>query len=139
MSMTNIKPFTFTAPPLRKIIVPTGFMIEMENRFKSVFFEGGFLVWYGAAGAGKTTCAEWLIERINNAFEPENPLAFKTMVYEAGKNTGQNLGKRALRTLFKAVTGYSIDPGLYRDSGVEEIAAEVIYAIKRKKLGRNLY
>lgn len=131
----NVKPFSFTAPHLPKIIIPTGFMVEMENRFKEVFFEGGFLVWYGLAGAGKTTCAEWLTQRINSAFDPENTFAFKAMLYEAGKNTGQNTGKRALRTLFKAITGYHMDKGSYRYSDVEDIAEEVLYAIKRKRLG----
>ncbi len=131
----NIKPFNFTPPSLPRIIIPTGFMIEMENRFKAVFFEGGFLVWYGLAGAGKTTCAEWLANRINTSFEAENPLAFKAIYYETGKNTGQNTGKRALRTLFKEITGYSFDKGSYRESDIKEVAEEVLYAIKRKRYG----
>jgi len=131
----NIKPFAFTVPPLTKTVIPTGFMVEIENRFKEVFFEGGFLVWYGTAGAGKTTCAEWLTARINDAFTPEDPLAFRALIYEAGRNTGRNTGKLALRTLYRYVSGYPLDSGTYRDNGIEDIAEEVFYAIKRKRLG----
>lgn len=131
----QVKPFTYTAPSLPNITVPTGFMIEMENRFKSVFHQIGFLVWYGAAGAGKTTCGQWLAERVNQAFAPDNPLAFKSIIYEVAKTVGVNNGKRALRTLYKQVTGYAFDPGQYRDNDAEFIADEVLYAIKRKRLG----
>lgn len=131
----NVRPFSFSAPPLAKTIIPTGFMVEMENRFKDVFHEGGFLVWYGAAGGGKTTCGEWLSERINDAFDPDNPLAFRTLLYEVAKNSGTNTGKRALRTLYKSIVGYPLDTGLYRDSDTEAVADEVLYAIKRKRLG----
>lgn len=131
----NIKPFNFTLPPLPQIVIPTGFMVEVENRFKAIFFEGGFLVWYGYAGAGKTTCAEWLTARINESFDAENPLCFKALHYETGKSTGQSAGKRTLRTLFKEVTGYAFDSGTYRESDVKEVAEEVLYTIMRKKLG----
>lgn len=130
----NIKPYTFVAPTLPRTIVPTGFMIEMENRFKAVFFQTGFLVWYGLAGAGKTTCGEWLVERINAAFDPNNQHAYKAMLYEAGKNTGKNSGQRTLLTLHKFVSGYNLDVS-YQRYDVEPLAMEVLHTIKRKRIG----
>ena len=131
----NVKPFSFTAPPLPTTVVPTGFMIEIENRFKSAFFQNGFLVWYGFAGAGKTTCGEWIGNRINQAFDQNDPLAFRALIYEAGKSSGHNAGKRALRTMYKKVTGYQIYQRTYQYNDVEGIAEEVFDVIRRKRIG----
>lgn len=131
----NVKPFSFTPPPLPATIIPTGFMIEIENRFKSAFYQNGFLVWYGAAGAGKTTCGEWIGKRINTAFDAGNPLAFRALMYEAGKSSGHNAGKRALRTLYKKITGYQMYQRTYQFNDIEVVAEEVLHAIKRKRIG----
>ncbi len=131
----KIEPFSFEEPSLPKTVIATSFMVEIENRFKAVHQLGGFLVWYGLAGGGKTTCAEWLSQRINARFEEENLRAFRSLHYEVTGSSGPNSGKRTLRTLYRVVSGYPLDNGLYRQTEAEDIADDVLLIIKRKRIG----
>lgn len=135
--MTQIvKPFSFSAPDANADkIIPTGLMFELENRLTAVLHLHGFMVVYGLAGAGKTTSARWTIGRINSAFDPGNPQAFRAAMYETARNSGEAAGKRALRTLYQELTGYPLDDGIYRKSDSEGIASEVQKVIARKRIG----
>lgn len=122
--------------PVKEIIIPTDLMCEMENRTVAVQNLSGLVVWYGQAGAGKTTAAQWVRDRINSAFKPEIEYAFKSVFYEVGKvKTGSgNEAKQALRSLYRAVTGMLLDEGVYGRNTVDEIADLIIHAAKRYRI-----
>ena len=133
--MTDIiKPFAFVAAN-PQVIVPTGLMHEFENRLQAILHLHGFMVVYGLSGAGKTTSARWTTNRINAAFNADNPHAFRAAMYEAAKNPGVAGGKRALRTMYQEIAGYPLDDAIYRKGDTETIARELLQVITRKRLG----
>jgi hypothetical protein len=131
------KQISFKYPvPARKTVVPTDLMFEMESRTLAVHNLGGFVAWYGQAGAGKTTTAEWMRDRVNDAFEDNNPHAFKAVFYEVGKVKAGwgNEAKRALRSLYNAVTGMLLDEGVYGRNTAEELADLIVQSAKRRRV-----
>lgn len=117
-----------------KIIVETAFMNEIEQLTLSVHQLGGLVVYYGTAGVGKTTTAEWITGRINTAFDHTNPDAFKSVIYQSGKIKDGNEAKKAIRAFYTAVSGTILDEKLYWRSTVEDLADLAVHALQRNRV-----
>lgn len=128
---------TFRFPiPRKKVIVETELMREMESRVLAIHELCGLCAWYGSSGAGKSTSAEWMTGRINEAFDSNDEYSFKAVKYEVGKIKAGwgNEAKRAIRSLYSAVAGLTIDEGFYGRSTAEELADLVIYTAQKEQL-----
>ena len=128
---------TFKFPiPRKKVIVETELMREMESRVLAIHELCGLCAWYGSSGAGKSTTAEWMTGRINEAYDPDDEHSFKAVTYEVGKiKTGWgNEAKRAIRSLYSAIAGVTIDEGFYGRSTAEELADLIIYTAQKEQI-----
>ena len=128
---------TFKFPiPRKKVIVETELMLEMESRVLAIHGLCGLCVWYGSSGAGKSTSAEWMTERINEAFYANNQHSFKAVKYEVGKIKAGwgNEAKRAIRSLYSAIAGVTIDEGFYGRSTAEELADLIVYTAQKEQI-----
>lgn len=125
--------FIFPSMPA-EVVVETDLMVEMETRTLAVFRLGMFLLWYGSAGVGKTTTIQWMVRRINSAYNSNNPNAFKAVILETGKVKAGwgNEAKRVIRSLYKAIAGIPIDEGLYSRRTSEELADLIIGIAQRR-------
>jgi type II secretory pathway predicted ATPase ExeA len=96
---------------------------------------GGFVVWSGGVGRGKTICARWLVEELNSQYDPQNPSAFRVKHYEIGKVLPWSgcEEKIAIRSLWHATIG-SMDEGIYRKYPVEALAELLIHSWMRISL-----
>lgn len=134
MSKKKPKDFVFSfAVPDKKIIVPTGMMLEMINRTSAV--HPGNTIWYGESRLGKTTTAQYMVQKIEEAYNPQNPHAYRTVHYEAGKVeewTGNGM-KKGIKSLYYATLG-RIDEGVYRHDPPEALAAQLVYGLRRKNI-----
>lgn len=128
---------TFKFPvPRKKVVVETELMREMESRVLAIHELCGLCAWYGSSGAGKSTTAEWMTGRINQAYDPNDEHSFKAVTYEVGKikSGWGNEAKRAIRSLYSAVAGVTIDEGFYGRSTAEELADMVIYTAQKEQI-----
>jgi AAA domain len=128
---------TFKFPvPRKKVIVETELMREMESRVLAIHELCGLCAWYGSSGAGKSTTAEWMTKRINEAFDPDDEHSFKAVAYEVGKikSGWGNEAKRAIRSLYSAIAGVTIDEGFYGRSTAEELADMVVYTAQKEQI-----
>lgn len=135
--MTTNSQLSFKFPKAgKKVVVVTDLMLEIETQILAVHNLCGFCVLYGSSGAGKTTLAYWMSDRANQAFNPEDPDAFKAVFYEVGKVKAGwgNEAKRAIRSLYAAVSGVTIDEGLYGRSTAEELADMVVYTMQKRRV-----
>jgi len=128
-------PFKFPVPK-KAVIVETELMKEMEARVLAMHYLCLLCLWYGSGGAGKTTTAEWMVRRANAAFDPQNPHTFKAVLYEVGKVKAGfgNEAKRAIRSLYAAVSGMTIDEGYYGRCTAEEFADLVVDIAERQRV-----
>jgi hypothetical protein len=114
MKQIQPKNFKFQFPvPAKDIIVPTGMMLEVINRTKAVHPE--ISLWYGESRIGKTTTARFMVQSIDEAYDPQNPYAYRAVHYEVGEIaswTG-NEQKKGIKSLYYATLG-RIDEGVYR-------------------------
>lgn len=131
----KLTPFLFPEPR-KRVIVETDLMLEIEGRIMAIHELCGLVICYGWAGVGKTTTAEWMVERCNNAFAPHILHAFKAVIYEVAKVRAGwgNEAKRALRSLYVAVSNMPIDEGLYGRLTAEELADLVLTFMKRNRI-----
>jgi hypothetical protein len=97
------------------------------DRVVAVHSLGGFCVWTGRAGIGKTTTAEYAVMRFEEAYNPDDPATFRAIHYNVSDATqGSNAPqKRAIRSLYFGL-GCRVDEGFYRRALPEELAAEVV-------------
>jgi hypothetical protein len=135
--MINVKSSNFTlqfpAPDV-EIIIETGAMRETIKRTLAV--HPGNSVWYGLSRIGKTTTARFAAEKIRQAYDAENPHAFRAVHYEVGEIgawTG-NEQKKGLKSLYNATLG-RIDEGLYRADPAETIVEYLVRGLMRKNIG----
>ncbi|HEX8148361.1 MAG TPA: ATP-binding protein [Pyrinomonadaceae bacterium] len=134
MSNNHPKDFVFSfAAPDKQVIVPTGMMLEVINRTSAV--HPGNTIWYGESRIGKTTTAQYMAQKIAEAYDPQNPHAYRAVHYEAGKVeewTGNEM-KKGIKSLYYATLG-RIDEGIYRHDPSEGLAAQLVYGLRRKNI-----
>src|SRR5947209_16354039 len=100
----------FEYPKLVKpVVVETGMMKSAIRRMLAVHHLGGLCVWSGRAGMGKTTTAQYMVRLTEDAYDPDDPRAFRVMHYQAGsKNPTKSEAKHGIRSLYYGV-GCSLD------------------------------
>lgn len=117
---------------IQTTVIETGMMRWAIKRTLAVHHLGGFCMWSGRAGMGKTTTAQQMVKLIEEAYNPENPKAFRAAHYEAGsvQDWSKHEAKRGIRSLYCGV-GCSLDEGVYRSYLPEELAVDLVhYLIK---------
>lgn len=135
--MTNFKKSKFVLEfPTAEAekIVETAAMREVLKRTLAI--HPGNSVWYGNSRIGKTTNARFAVEKIREAYDSENPNAFRAVHYEVGEIaawTG-NEQKKGLKSLYNATLG-RIDEGLYRTDPSETIAEHLVRGLMRRNIG----
>jgi hypothetical protein len=114
--------------PVRTTVIETGMMRWAIKRTFAVHHLGGFCMWSGRAGMGKTTTAQQMAKLIEEAYDPENPKAFRAVHYEAGsvQDWSKHEAKRGIRSLYCGV-GCSLDEGTYRSYLPEELATDLVH------------
>lgn len=114
--------------PVETHVIKTGMIRLAIRRTRAIHHLGGFCVWSGRAGMGKTTAAEQMVKLIEEAYDPENPRAFRAVLYEAGsvQDWSKHEAKRGIRSLYCGV-GCSLDEGVYRSYLPEELAADLVH------------
>lgn len=134
MQNQALKDFKFQfAAPVEDIIIQTGMMLEMINRTSAV--HPGHSLWYGAARIGKTTTAQFMVQKIAEAYDPQNPHAYRAVHYEVGgieEWTGNEI-KKAIKSLYYATLG-KIDEGVYRHDPAESLATQLVHGLRRKNI-----
>lgn len=125
----------FEYPELVKpVVVETGMMKSAVRRTLAVHHLGGICVWSGRAGMGKTTTAQHMAKLTEDAYDPDNPRAFRVVHYEAGsKNPTKSDAKHGIRSLYYGV-GCKLDEGVYRTHLAEELAADLIHFLKKMNI-----
>jgi len=125
----------FEYPELVKpVVVETGMMKSAIRRTLAVHHLGGLCVWSGRAGMGKTTTAQHTVKLTEDAYDPDNPRAFRIVHYEAGsKNPTKSDAKHGVRSLYYGV-GCKLDEGVYRTHLAEELAADLIHFLKKMNI-----
>jgi hypothetical protein len=121
--------------PKKEIIVPTGLMQRTVKRTLAVHSSGGLIIWQGRSRIGKTTTARWMIQKIEEAYDPDNSICFRAKHYEAGEISswqGQE-AKRGIRSLYHATIG-RLDEGIYRQDPTEHIAAQLVHSLRRTNI-----
>src|SRR5690349_13976359 len=96
----------FFPEPKPKVIVETPFMIEVMDGVMRNQLAGNMSCWYGHSGIGKTTMAELLEAKINEAFGKNqmNPNAFRAKHYQVGENSeGGSEQKRGIKIVYVAM------------------------------------
>jgi hypothetical protein len=84
---------------------------------------------------GKTTAAQHMVKLIEKAYSPYNPRAFKAAYYETAsfKPSSKDQAKHGVRSLYFGV-GCNLDEGKYRTCLPEELAADLIYFLKKMNI-----
>jgi len=135
--MTNFKGSKFviefpTVEPEK--IVETAAMREVIKRTLAV--HPGNSLWYGLARNGKTTTARYAVQKIEEAYDSDNPNAFRAIHYEVGEIaawTG-NEQKKGLKSLYNATLG-RIDEGVYQKDPTETIVKHIVHGLMRRNIG----
>lgn len=121
--------------PLPKVIAETPFMIEVMDGVMRNQLAGNMSCWYGNAGIGKTTMAEHLEMKINEAFSKNqtNPNAFRAMHYQVGDNSeGGSEQKQGIKIVYVAM-GITLSDGEYRFRQTHELADDAVEIARRKR------
>jgi hypothetical protein len=119
-----------------KVTVITSMMKEMINRTLAVHTLSALVVWYGQARIGKTTTANYMVNRINESFDDNDPDRFRAIYYEVGpiaKGSG-NEPKRGIRSLYQASLNIQMDEGFYTRNPSEALAAQLVHGLRRKRI-----
>lgn len=122
--------------PRPKVIHETPFMTEVMDGVMNNQLTGNMGCWYGNAGIGKTTLAEHLEEKINEAFSEhqKNPNAFRAKHYQVGENSeGGSEQKQGIRIVFVAM-GTTLSDGEYRFRQAHELADDAVEIARRKRI-----
>jgi hypothetical protein len=125
---------SFPEPP-PKVIVETLFMIEVMDGVMRNQLAGNMSCWYGNAGIGKTTMAELLETKINEAFSKNqtNPNAFRAKHYQVGENSeGGSEQKQGIKAVYIAM-GITLTEGEYRFRQTHELADDAVEIARRKR------
>jgi hypothetical protein len=117
------------------IIIETDQMRRVTSKTMAVHRGSALLPWVGRSRLGKTTTARFLNNKINENFTSDDPRAFRSIHYEVGEisSWSNSEQKRGIRSLFHACIG-RMDEGFYRRSLPEDLARELVYALKKKRI-----
>lgn len=119
---------TFNFPTRRaRARMVSGMMREAERRTIQVLNDSGLVVWSGPSRQGKTTTAQWMTDRINDAYSPKDPDAFRAHYYEVGEipDWSGNEGKKAVRGMYESILG-PLDEGQFRRNPSEQLASRLV-------------
>lgn len=122
--------------PRPKIIVLTDMMKEMINRTLAIHTLSSLVVWYGQSRIGKTTTGKYMVDRINERFDENDPHTFRAVFYETGaihKGFG-NEEKRAIRSVYQAALGSQMDEGFYSRNPPEAIVEQLVHGLRRRRI-----
>lgn len=117
-------------------LAETPMMWEMANRTLAVHPGSPLVVWTGRHRLGKTTTAKWLTQKINEAFDRDDPDAFRAVHYEVGEipQWGGHGQKKAIRSLYHQLIG-PLDEGVYRTTPPEALAEQLVFGTRKKHVG----
>jgi DNA transposition AAA+ family ATPase len=136
MSSNEIK-FRITFPTKRTFpIIETMMMRLIIERTLSVHILGALVIWYGISRIGKTTTAQLMVDKLAEAYDPDDPNAFRAVHYEVGKieeYTG-NETKRGIKSLYNAVIGTPLDEAVYIRDPPEVLAARLVHGAKLRNI-----
>jgi hypothetical protein len=125
------------APPA---IVETGMLREVHQQTLDVHYSpqshGGIVVYTGASRIGKTTAAEELERKINQAYAANDSNAFRARYMYVGgdkRRATQRPMKRGIKSLYTEVIG-PLEDRVYWRFTEEGLAAEVVKTLQRKKI-----
>jgi hypothetical protein len=129
--------FKFVFPePLPNEIVETPFMIEIMESVRKRQPTGYMSLWYGKTGVGKTTLAELLETKINEAFNKDrgNPNAYCAKHYQVSEiqEFSGNEQKQGIRSVYAAM-GVTLSEGEYRFRQAHELADDLVETARRKR------
>lgn len=115
-------------------IVETAIMREVITRTLAVHPGNG--LWYGLSRVGKTTTAREMVKKIKEAYDANNPDAFRAVHFSVGEIAAWsgNEQKKGLKSLYNATLG-RIDEGVYMNSPPETIAKIIAVGLMRKNIG----
>jgi hypothetical protein len=123
--------------PQPRVIVETPFMIEVMDGVMKNQLMGNMSCWYGNSGIGKTTLAELLEKKINQAFSKNqtNPNAFRARHYQVSEISegGGNEQKQGIKSVYIAM-GVTLSEGEYRFRQAHELADDAVEIAKRKRI-----
>jgi hypothetical protein len=122
--------------PPPKVIVETPFMIEVTDGVMRNQLVGNMSCWYGNSGIGKTTMAELLEMKINEAFSRNqtNPNAFRAKHYQVGENSeGGSEQKQGIKAVYVAME-ITLSDGEYRFRQTHELADDAVEIARRKRM-----
>ncbi|HYX29049.1 MAG TPA: hypothetical protein VE863_10820 [Pyrinomonadaceae bacterium] len=119
-----------------KTIIETTMMIQVINRTLAVHPLSAIVVWYGESRIGKTTTAEYAVAKILEAYDENNPLAFRAKYLEVGQIPpwSGNEMKKGVKSLYFAAVRACLDEGVYQTEPIEAVAARIVHELKRRNI-----
>jgi hypothetical protein len=119
-----------------KKIVETKMMKQLINRTLAVHTLSALVVWYGETRIGKTTTAEHTVAKILEAYDENNPLAFRAKYLEVGEIPpwSGNEMKKGVKCLYFAALRTSLDEGVYQRETLEAIAVRLIHELQKRNI-----
>lgn len=120
--------------PEKDIVVETGLMQRTVRRTMAVHRGGALVVWSGPARNGKTRTADWMVHKIDEAYD-SSPHAFRAVHYEVGEIprwSGHEM-KRGIRSLYHATMG-KLPEAAYRQCPSEDLAAQLVHGLQAKNI-----
>jgi Cdc6-like AAA superfamily ATPase len=118
-------------------IVETKMVKEIISRTLDCHtYGGGGAVWYGKAGIGKTTTTRHLTDKVNQHAASGEPSSFRAVHYHVGEISAisGNAMKQAIKSLYQAALGRTLDTGVYRSSLPEELAIMLARELQANKI-----
>jgi AAA domain len=125
----------FPEPKPRKV-VETKMMKQIISRTMAVHTLSAIVVWYGESRIGKTTTAEHMVAKILEAYDNNNPLAFRAKYIEVGEIPpwSGNEMKKGIKSLYYAALRTCLDEGVSQREPPEAIAARLVHELQRRNI-----
>jgi hypothetical protein len=119
-----------------KKVVETKMMKQIIRRTLAVHTLSAIVVWYGESRIGKTTTAEYTVAKILEAYDDDNPLAFRAKYIEVGEIPpwSGNEMKKGVKSLYFAALRTSLDEGIYQRDPIEAIAARFVHELRKRNI-----
>lgn len=115
-------------------VIETDLMHQVEDLTIAAHNSSPIVVWTGRSRLGKTTTAQWLAKRINDAYSAANADAFQARRYQATELASwHSVDKTAMAAFHIGVLG-SLDEGLYRRLRAPELAGHVVTGLLRNRI-----
>lgn len=129
--------YKFVFPePIPNQVIETPFMIEVMESVRRRQPTGYMSLWYGKTGIGKTTLAEHLEKKINDAFSNDrgNPNAFRAKHYQVSEiqEFSGNEQKQGIKSVYTAMD-VTLSEGEYRFRQAHELADDLVETARRKR------